>query len=156
MKLKPVLLTGLIAGALDLIGACVAFMIDNNGKFPNKILEFIARGVFGKDAMAGGTTMKLWGLFFHFFIGMSFTLFYFFIYPKIKFLHKNVLLSAFIYGVFVWAVMNLIVVPNSAIQKPIIPFNYEAAAKAALVLIICIGLPVAYFTKKYYDGKIWN
>ena len=156
MKLKPVFITGLIAGALDLTGACVAFMIDNNGRFPNKILEFIARGVFGKDAMTGGLTMKLWGLFFHFFIAMAFTVFYFFIYPKIKLLHKNVLLSAFIYGLFVWAIMNLIVVPNSAIQKPIIPFNYVASAKAALVLIICIGLPVSYFAKKYYAGKIWN
>lgn len=151
MKLKPVLLTGLLAGALDLSGACIGYMIDHDGKFPTKILEYIAGGVFGKDALTGGTTMKLAGLLFHFLIAMSFTFFYFFIYPKIKLLRKNVLFSAFIYGLFVWAVMNLLVVPNSAWHKPITPFDVAASAKAAFILILCIGLPVAYFAKKYFS-----
>ena len=155
MRLKPVLITGLIAGTLDLAGACIASTIER-GRFPKKILEFIAQGVFGKKALTGGLSMQLYGLLFHFLIAMVFTFFYFLIYPKIKLLHKNILLSAFIYGLFVWAVMNLIVVPNSAMPKSNAPFNYEGAAKATLVLIICIGLPVAYFAKKYYDGKIWK
>lgn len=148
---KPVLLTGLLAGTLDLSGACIGYMIDHKGKFPTKILEYIAGGVFGKDALSGGLTMKLSGLFFHYFIAMAFTLFYFLIYPKIKLLYKNIFLSAFIFGLLVWAVMNLIVVPNSAWHKPIMPFDIVASAKAAFILIICIGLPDAYFAKKYYS-----
>ena len=64
--LKPVLVTGLIAGTLDLAG-----------------------GVFGKDALTGGISKKLSGLFFHYFIAFVFTLFYFLIYPKIKLLAKK-------------------------------------------------------------------
>jgi phosphoglycerol transferase MdoB-like AlkP superfamily enzyme len=151
--LKPALLTGLIAGTLDLTGACVLYMIEHDGQFPNKILEYIAGGAFGKDALTGGLTMKLWGVLFHFLIAIGFTFFYFIIYSKVKLLQKNIFLSAFIYGLFVWAIMNLIVVPNSAWHKPITPFNLAASAKAAFVLIICIGLPVSYYCKKFYTDK---
>jgi len=152
-SLKPILLTGLLAGTLDLSGACIGYMLDHQGKFPSKILEYIASGVFGKEAFTDGVSMKIYGLLFHFLIAMSFTFFYFFIYPKIKLLHKNIFLSAFIYGLFVWTVMNLIVVPNSAIHKSIIPFDFVASAKAAFILMICIALPNAYFAKKYYRGS---
>lgn len=154
MKLfKPVLLTGFIAGTLDLAGACISYMLEHSSRFPNKILEYIAGGVFGKNALTGGLAMKLSGLFFHFFIATTFTLFYFLIYPKIKLLQKNIFLSAFIYGLFVWAIMNLIVVPNSAWQKQITPFDLAASAKAAFVLIICIGLTVCYYCRKFYTNK---
>jgi len=43
MKLfKPVLLTGFIAGTLDFAGACVSYMLEHSGRFPNKIFEYIA------------------------------------------------------------------------------------------------------------------
>ena len=67
--------------------------------------------------------------------------------------HKNIFLSAFVYGLFVWAVMTLVVVPNSAINKSIIPFDFVASAKAVFILMICIALPDAYFAKKYYAGS---
>ncbi|MEJ7589616.1 MAG: hypothetical protein WKI04_18850 [Ferruginibacter sp.] len=142
--------TGILAGTLDLAGAIVNHMI-TFGQFPYKILEYIASGAFGKVAMNGSLGYNLWGLFFHYLIAVSFTILYFFIYPGIKLLQKNVLLSAVLYGLFVWAVTNMILLPLSALQTPFIPINFIAASKNAFILIICIGLPVAYFTKKFYD-----
>ena len=145
----PALYTGLLAGTMDLIGAVVSYAIIN-GHFPYKILEYIASAAFGKKAMNGTLGSNLWGLFFHYLIAISFTLFYFLIYPYLKFLQKNIIVSAVVYGLFVWMVTNMIVLPMSALQSPVIPTNFLAAARAAFVLIICIGLPVAYFTKRYY------
>ena len=150
--LPYVILTGLLSATMDLCGACLNYMIAH-GKFPYGILKYIASGVFGKSAMEGGIGSNLWGLFFHYLIAMSLTAFYFFIYPRIKFLQKNVLLSAVIYGLFAWVVTNMIIVPLSAIHGPVIPADWLAAAKAALILVICIGLPDAYFAKKFYTGR---
>lgn len=44
----------------------------------------------------------------------------------------------------------MIIVPLSAIHGPVIPADYLVAAKAAIVLIICIGLPIAWLAKKFY------
>jgi hypothetical protein len=147
--LLPAFFTGLLAGTMDLCGAVINYMI-SHGNFPYKILEYIASGAFGKSAMNGSLGSNLWGLFFHYFIAISFTIFYFLIYPGIKFLQKNILISAIIYGLFVWAVTNMIVLPLSAIHSPVIPTNFVAAARAAFVLMVCIGLPDAYFAKKFY------
>ncbi|MEO5890985.1 MAG: hypothetical protein ABIQ31_12070 [Ferruginibacter sp.] len=141
--------TGWLAGTLDLAGAVINYMA-SHGKFPFKLLEYIASGAFGKKAMDGSLGSNLSGLFFHYFIAVSFTLFYFFTYPGLQFLHKSIWLSAIIYGLFVWAVTNMILLPLSALQAPVIPTGLVAAARAAFVLIIFIGLHVAYFTKKFY------
>jgi uncharacterized membrane protein YagU involved in acid resistance len=141
--------TGLLAGTLDLAGAIVNYRI-SKGSFPYRILEYIASGAFGKEAMNGSIGSNLWGAFFHYFIAISFAFFYFLIYPRAKFLQKSILLSAVIYGLFVWAVTNMIVLPLSALQAPVVPTDLIAAAKAAFILMVCIGLPVAYFAKKFY------
>ena len=99
--------------------------------------------------MNGSLGSNLWGLFFHYLIAVSFTLFYFIIYPGLRFLQQSVILSAIIYGLFVWAVTNMIVLPLSAIQADVLPVNPQIA-RAAFILIICIGLPVAYFARRFY------
>lgn len=150
---KTALLTGLIAGILDLAGATISFMI-TNGRFPKKILEFIAGGAFGPGAMNEVPAMKLWGLLFHFFIAVVFAFVYFFIYPKVKFFQKNIFLSAVLYGLFVWAVMNMLVLPLSAYHSPVIPTNIKETAKGAFILMLCIGLPVAAGARLYHRKNI--
>ncbi|MEP7108102.1 MAG: hypothetical protein ABI760_08965 [Ferruginibacter sp.] len=147
--IMPAFYTGLLAGTMDLGGAVVNFMISNQ-RFPKRILEYIASGAFGKEAMNYSISSNLWGAFFHYFIAISFSFFYFLIYPGTKFLQKNIFISAVIYGIFVWAVTNMIVLPLSALHLQVIPPDIIGAARAAFVLIVCIGLPVAYFTKKFY------
>lgn len=149
---KAALTTGLIAGALDLSGAIVSAMI-TNGHFPSKILETIAGGAFGATARQGGWEMKTWGLLFHFFTAITFTFIYFWLYPRLKFLQQNIFLSAFFYGLFVWAVMNMVVLPLSAYHSPVIKEDYIKASKEAFILILCIGLPVAIGTKLYYKKR---
>lgn len=147
---RRVLITGFIAGVLDLAGAVISAMIVNN-RFPGKILETIAGGAFGKESIGGGTLMKLWGLLFHFLIAISFTFIYFLAHPKVRLLRKNIFLSALLYGLFVWAIMNMVVLPLSAYHSPVIPQNYMAAARAAFILIVCVGLPIAISAKWYYS-----
>ena len=143
--------TGLLAGTMDLCGAVINYVIAH-GNFPYKILEYIASGAFGKTAMDGSTASNLWGLFFHYFIAMSFTLFYFYIYPRVKFLQKNVLLSAVLYGIFVWCVMNLAILPLLKIAP--VPTKWDSIVRGAVILMFCIGLPISLIVSGYYLSKV--
>jgi len=144
MKFSKIITAGLIAGTLDISAACIQYYI-RTGKGPENVLKFVASGVFGKDAFTGGLLMSLCGLLFHFLIAFGFTTFFFFIYPRLKFLSFNFFLTAVLYGVFVWTVMNRIVLPLS--NAPALPFTWTGAATAAGILIVCIGLPLAIIAK---------
>src|SRR6218665_1022565 len=129
---KVVLLTGFIAGSLDLTGAIISSTI-MSGKFPSKIFHYIASGVFGKEAFTGGNVMILWGVLFHYFIAYAFTFFYFWIYPKVGFLHINRVTSGILYGAFVWVITNKIVLPLSNVAPA--PFNITRAIVGMVVLM---------------------
>jgi uncharacterized membrane protein YagU involved in acid resistance len=145
--LSVILFTGLLAGLMDGLAAIIQYTL-NGGKNPANIFKYIASGVFGKEAFTKGTSMVVWGVFFHLLIAMLFTAFFFLIYPKIKWLGENKILAAILYGLFVWVVMNQLVVPMSQIKQP--PFDLKNAAIAAGILIVCIGFPVSFMANKYY------
>ena len=150
---KPVtaiLLTGLTAGLLDITAACTQYYI-KTGKGPGGVLRYVASGVFGKKAFAGGTTMAAWGLLFHFIIAFGLTIFFFWLYPKINWLGKNKIITGLLYGVFAWLVTNLIIVPLSNV--PPVTFVLSKAVIAALILMACIGLPISLMANKHYLYK---
>jgi len=95
--------------------------------------------------------MPIAGLLFHYLIAFSFTLLFFWLYPKWKALAWNKFVTAFGYGLFVWAVMNLLVVPMSLTPKK--PFDISRALIAATILICMIGLPVTLIIGNYYTKK---
>ncbi|MEP7164440.1 MAG: hypothetical protein ABI741_07095 [Ferruginibacter sp.] len=139
---------GLLAGALDISFALVQYYL-KTGKDPANVLRFVASGIFGKAAFAGGNTMALYGLLFHFAIAFTWTILFFLLYPKIPFLKKNIIVTAVIYGLLVWLAMNRIVLPLSA--APSLPFNIKQALIAMLILMIAIGLPLSILAKRYYS-----
>lgn len=145
MKISKILAAGLLVGALDICAACLQYYI-KTGKNPDNVLKFVASGVFGKEAFTGGALMSVCGLLFHFLIAFIFTTFFFFIYPRLKFLSFNVIITAILYGVFTWTVMNRIVLPLS--NTPPLPFTWTGAAIAAGILTLCIGLPLSIIAKR--------
>jgi hypothetical protein len=147
-----IFLTGLLAGTLDISAAMTKFYIDT-GRGPAPIFKYIARGVFTKEEVAsGGSTMIVWGLAFHFLIAMSFTIFLFLIYPVVIKWIKNKFLTAFLYGLFTWVIMNRVVVPLSRIPEPP-TFDVKNAIIQALILIFMIGFPVALIADWYYKRR---
>ena len=154
MKTKggAVFLAGLIAGSMDLVAAFSFYSFILNQVPPTKILRSIASGVFKKEAYTGGPEMVFYGLALHYFIALVFTWFYFTLYPNFQFLKKNAFLSGSLYGIFVWIVMNLIVLP---IIFPVLPdkrldFPFLLSV---LILITCIGFPIAFIAKKFYSFR---
>ncbi len=139
--IKQVLITGLVAGTLDILAAVYILA---NGHW-ERVFRFIAKGAVGVKAFTGGVEMVALGVFFHYLIALSFTLGYFLVYPKVKLLHKSWIASGIFYGVFVWSFMQFAVLPFT--NNP--PGNLSSDAwKGITILIVTVGLPVAWGAKR--------
>jgi hypothetical protein len=143
-KTSTLFLSCFIAATLDI---CSAFLI-NYHTSPLIIFRFIASGVFGKAAFSGGNGMVWWGVLFHYTIAITFSAILFILYPRIKKIIRNPYLIALSYGILVWLLMNLAVLPLS--QVPKFPFSAYGVSTGLLALIICIGLPVSLAADRYY------
>ncbi len=148
---KTVLLSGLVAGTLDICTAITFHSLKNGAFLGERILRYVASGAFGKAAFDGGAEMIVAGLIFHFIIAFSFAILYFLIFPRVSFLQKHQLVGGIGWGLFAWAAMNLVVVPLSKI--PLRPFNWGKAFPEMLILICCIGFPISFITHHYYVKK---
>jgi hypothetical protein len=138
---KRILITGLIAGTLDILAAYTNIFIQT-GRVSKKMFPYIAGGALGlKNSMNGGVPVILLGIFFHYLIAFSFTLFFFYLYRKNKVFGLNKFVAAFLYGYFIWAVMNLIVLPLSALPPATITVGKVLLDGSILGLMI--GLPVS-------------
>jgi hypothetical protein len=145
-----VLTTGLIAGTLDILAACLSAYIQR-GMTPEKLLQFVASGLFGADAFTGGAIMAVAGLIMHFMIATSWTLLYYLLYPRLNILQKNKFVSGIIYGAFVWVIMNRVILPFTAIPKS--PFNFTSALIGMVILMLMIGMPNAFRAPRYYERR---
>jgi len=145
-----ILFSGVVVATLDILAAILFFVLDT-GKNPVIVLNYIASGIFGKAALTGDVSMAVWGLLLHYLIAFIFTILFFLLYVRIPFLQKNKWVTAVIYGIFVWIIMNLVVVPLSRV--PASGFNLAKALRGAAILIVCIGLPLASIASKYYLRK---
>ena len=139
---KKVFIISIIAGTLDGLAA-VIFLAKMNFK---GVFQYIASAVFGIDAFAGGLKMVLFGLLMHYFIAFLFTAFYNLAALKFTFLSRKKILSGVLYGIFAWFAMNLIIVPLTKITQA--NFNIEDAILNCVILIFCIGLPIAILTAR--------
>lgn len=145
---RQILPIGLIAGTMDISAAFIqAYMV--SGVSPLRVLRFVASGVFGTSALTGGTGTALWGLLFHYLIAMSWAALFFLLYPSIRKVSTNWILNGVVYGVVVWLLMNLIVVPLSNTPPRVIPWNLQTFISMGII-IVCIGLPIALLVKRSY------
>lgn len=145
---KTVLLTGLFAGLLDLVSAYVTQWA-LTGKYAAKMLNYIAGGALGLEtALQGGNGVQLLGLFFHFFIACSFTLFFFWIFPYVRFLAYNKYLVGMLYAIFVNLFMGQIILRFS--RLPVGPFSVTNSIIGWIVFGVIFGIPIVYSTYKYY------
>jgi hypothetical protein len=150
--IKTILLITLLTGTLDIMSAMIHITI-NSGKFPIHIFKGIASGLIGREtAMAGGWLTGTLGFFIHYFIAFSFTLFYFLIYPRVPVLSWNKIISGVVYGWFIWAVMNLVVLPYLS-TFPRQPLNWSNQWVGLIVLPLVVGLPIAVAAEKYYRNR---
>jgi hypothetical protein len=150
---KAVLLTTLVAGTLDIIAAHIHFTIIS-GKFPAKMFYIIAAHAIGLDrALKGGPTIFAFGVFIHYFISFSFTLFFFLVYPVVSKVLSNKYLNGLLYTVFVWLTMNFIVLPLTVLPPKPFVLNINQVI-GFFVLMVVFGMPISLMIDKYYKSRL--
>lgn len=150
-KTKAILIAWLIVGTLDITSATIHYLLNGN-KNPVNILVYISSGIFGADAFKiGPPSMAILGLALHYLIAFIWTYIFFTAYPRMPFLTKNRVLTGIGYGIFVWTMMNQIVVKLSNTPKG--PFNLTNAIINAGILCVAIGIPLSFMAYRYYHGK---
>jgi len=131
---------GLIGGTLDLTQACILFGWD--------IPLAIAAGLLGRQALHGGAATYVLGVLLHFFIALSFAAFYYSASRKLTFLKEHPLVCGLAYGAGVEEVMNLVVLPLSALHARG-PYELHDLILGLLVHMVVIGLPISYSVRRF-------
>lgn len=148
---KAIILTGLLAGTLDITAACTQFYL-KTGKSPILVAQYIASAVFGKEtAYSGDVSMIILGFLFHYIVAFGWTILFFLTYPRLGILRGNKYAVGILYGAFVWVMMSQVVVPTTLIGRG--PFNIVNAAQAMAILMVCIGTPISLMANKYCKAK---
>ena len=144
-----ILLTGLLAGVLDGAAAVIVYLV-RGGRTPARIFNFIASGVFGPAAMSGGTPMVFAGVGFHMLIAMGWTILFFLAARQFEVLRRHWIAAAVGYGIFVWILMNKVVLPLSRVQMAATT-TWNSIIVGALVLVVCIGFPISLGARRHFS-----
>lgn len=148
--IRIILRAGIVAGILDALAAMMMVLV-RGGNDPLVVWKYVASGAFGPDALTDGPSMIFWGLAFHFFIAFSFASLFYAIYPLLRRFIDSPTAMGLLYGIPVWVIMNLIVIPASRIKMA--PFELSKVAMGMGILMVCVGLPIALIVSKNYSGK---
>jgi hypothetical protein len=138
---------GLIAGALDITGACVTAWL-RAGLHPTRVLQSVASGILGAAAYDGGAKTAALGLALHFFIATTWTAVFYIASRKLHFLIERPITWGLVYGVIVYAFMNFVVLPISAFPQRTPP-RLSGRIIGLLIIMFCIGLPIALVTRRF-------
>jgi hypothetical protein len=149
---KIYLATALIVGTLDITYAIV-FSYFRSGTSPERLLQSVAAGWFGRDAaFSGGAPTAAAGLAFHYFIAFTITALFFAAASRLPGLVSRPALVGPLYGIGVYVVMNWVVIPLSRIAvfprpAPVVLIS------GLLVHMFLIGLPIALGARRALFGS---
>jgi hypothetical protein len=139
-SLLAIAVGGLVAGTLDLTQACILFGWD--------IPLAIAAGLLGRQALHGGAGTYLLGILLHFFIACSAAAVYYVASLKLPFLKEYPLVCGLFFGAAVEEVMNLVVLPLSALHSRG-PYELRDLILGLVVHMVVIGLPISYSVRRF-------
>jgi hypothetical protein len=144
--LRFVLAGGLTAGGLDITYACLFWAI-KAGVPAQRIFQSVAAGLLGKASSSGGWPTALLGLALHFFIATTMSLTYFLVARRMPILGLRPIPFGAAYGLLLYVVMNLVVVPLSKAPRGGAKDPLWVALTIVVHLVL-IGIPIALFTRR--------
>ncbi len=148
--LSAILIGGAIAGTLDLTYA-IGFSAWR-GVAPIRILQSVASGLLGAPAFEGGVATAALGLALHFGIALLWASTFYLASRWISFLTRHPVIAGLFYGLLIYAVMNLVVLPLSAFPRKV-TFPLLVLVTGILVHMFCIGLPIALALRRAAPAK---
>jgi len=152
-KSVAIILGGVTAGALDILGAFASYT--SQGATVDGILKYIASGLIGPTAMQGGIAIASLGLLIHFAITTVMAAMFMAVATKMNLPIKHPWWSSVIYGVITWIVMVYIAVPLSGAPGWKLPTGWNIVA-GLLAHVFYVGVPIAHITRFTLRGSTNN
>jgi hypothetical protein len=150
--IRPVVLGGLFNFIIQIIHQWIVATLIQKTPFI-LVLQYIAIGLMGEAAFAGGMATVWLGLFFHLIISIIIAAVFILAADRIPLLRRNAIVGSLLFGFGVFIVMNMIVTPLSAappIPAPTLPWLIEAIIEHALL----VGLPLGILVQRNANIKI--
>jgi uncharacterized membrane protein YagU involved in acid resistance len=142
---SAVLIGGAIAGTLDILFA-ITFAY-SQGVPPMNLLQTVASGVLGKASYEGGAGAATLGLALHFLISLLFAAGYVLASRRVDVLTKHPVVVGAVFGIGVFLMMRLVVLPLSAFPHPV-TFRPLATVLDLLSHMFFFGVPIALAARK--------
>ncbi len=148
--LSAILIGGAIGGTCDITYAIGFSAL--HGVPPMRILQSVASGLLGAPAFNGGTPSAALGLGLHFFIAFSAATIFYLACKWMPALLRHPVVSGSTYGLLIYAVMNLVVLPLSAYPRKV-SFPLVVLVTGLFVHIFFIGLPIALAVRRAFSPE---
>jgi hypothetical protein len=139
----------LVVGCLDATDALVFFGL--RGVRPIRIFQSIASGLLGRAAFSGGLPTAILGVALHFFIAFVIVAVFMVASRYFRILRRAPVVTGLLYGLAVYLVMNLVVLPLSAAGRG--PLSWPVAINGVLIHLVGVGLPSSLFARATRDDS---
>ena len=141
---RAILYATLVVGVLDATDGVV--FLGLHGQNPIQVLQYIASSLLGARAFSGGLASAGLGLVVHFAIALVVAAIYILASRRVSVLRTQWALLGLLYGAAVWTVMNLLVLPLTAVAHG--PITTAALVNGVMSHALFVGPPSAFFAKK--------
>ena len=141
--LKSIFLGGMLVGVLDLTEE-IAFLWFAFGTRPFRVPQIVAAALLGEQSFRMGATSVLLGLLLHLAVAFSVVAVYAVASRRFATLGRNVVRFGLLYGLAVYAFMNVVVLPLSAFPQELKRPTLLGLLNGLLGHPLLVGLPTAW------------
>jgi uncharacterized membrane protein YagU involved in acid resistance len=149
---RPIVLGGLIIGIVQFVlQEWIVFSVLQQNPLM-AVLQYITSGILGNAAFEGGIATTLIGVLIHFFISLVIAGVFILSAERIPLLRRYAIAGALLYGIGVFVVMYMLVIPLSAapaIPSPTLPWLNEIVVDHMLVVGLPLGILVRQNTNSH-------
>lgn len=139
------LVGGLVSGVIDIFTAIFTFHMT-----PEMFGRLLSAGWLGREAVkGGGPQIMALGFASHLGIAVIDALIFCFFAARVPEMRRHWLVAGLVFGLCVYAVMNAIVIPFSALGPSKAPFNPTMTIINILEHMTLFALPIAYSARRF-------
>jgi len=140
---------GVLAGTLDGMAAAL-YLHDNLGLNAGQVMQFVASALFGQASFQAGYLTVFAGFVIHYLIAFGFSAIYYYSYPVVSAIRQWPVVLGLCYGLGVWLVVNVLLLPLTRISLP--PFEINSALIVMFWHMLLVGLPIAFIVNIHYHA----
>lgn len=144
-NIKPIILSGFIAGTMDALAAIYFFTKPHSLHNISLVFRYILKGILGQGAYKTGFIYPLSGIMLHYLIAVIWSAFYLLIFSNV-FKSGFILLKTVAFAALIWIIMNAFVLPISGVSSA--HYDGWSVMKSFLILVVCVSLPIVVIAEK--------